>query len=100
MVTSAELQVRDPDLGELLPVTRLATIVLPALELEDVDLGLLAGAHDLGLDRRALHERLAGADRLPIRREEHVAKRQLGARLGVEQREPKRLAFLRPELLP
>src|SRR5688572_33242085 len=45
MPASAELQVGNADLGVLLPMSGLAAVILPPLELEHVDLGLLPLAH-------------------------------------------------------
>src|SRR5512138_302596 len=66
MSASAERDVGDADLGVLLPMPGLPPVVLPALELEHVDLGLLAVADDFGLDLGARHQRRAGPDRLTI----------------------------------
>src|SRR6266545_6967790 len=99
MGASAERDVGDADLGELLPMSGLAAVVLPPLELEHVDLGLFAHAHDLRFDLGARHERRAGANGLSVRGEQHLVERDLGARLGVHEGEADRLALLGPELL-
>src|SRR4051812_44300550 len=62
MVTSAQRQVGDADFGVALPMSGLAAIILAPLELEHVDLGLLALPHNLGLDLGPGHERCARAD--------------------------------------
>src|SRR5688500_6522889 len=77
----------------------LAAIVLPPLELEDVDLGLLALAHDLGLHRSTLEERGAGLDRLAVGGEEDLVEGHLGARRGIHERQAKGLTLLRAVLL-
>src|SRR5712691_4441867 len=99
MVASAQRQVGDADLGVALPMPGLATVVLPPLELEHVDLGLLALPHHLGLDLGAGHQRRAGPDGVTIRREQHLVEGDLGACRGLHQGETQRLALLRPELL-
>src|SRR3954452_6861384 len=70
MCASAERDVGDAALGELLPMPGLAPIVLPPLELEHVDLGLLPHADDLGLAPRARDERRTGTDGLAIGRQQ------------------------------
>src|SRR5215211_6064734 len=99
MCASAEGDVGNADLGELLPMPGLAAVVLPPLELEHVDLGLLAHAHDFGDDLGARHEGGAGADGLAVGGEQHLVERDLGARLGVHEGEADRLALFGPELL-
>src|SRR4051812_15662468 len=69
---SAERDVGDADLGVLLPMPGLAAIVLPPLELEDVDLGLLAPAHHLRHDLRASDERCPRANGFAVGREQHL----------------------------
>lgn len=49
-----ECDLVDPDLGELLPMALLTTVVLPPLPLEDDDLLALPVGHDLALDRSTL----------------------------------------------
>src|SRR4029453_14186125 len=99
MVPSPERQIGHPDLGELLPMAGLPPVVLPALELEHVDLGLLAFAHDFGLDLGPAYERRAGPNSVSIRREEDLVEGDLVPRLCRHQREPKRLALLGAVLL-
>src|SRR5262245_17473351 len=96
---SAEGDVGDADFGVLLPMPGLPTIVLPPLEPEHVDLGLLPHADRLGLDLGSGHQRGTRADGLPIRGEQDLVEGNLGARLGLHQRKPDRLALLGPELL-
>src|SRR6185436_2929420 len=96
---SAELEVRDTDFSEVLPMSGLAAIILPPLELEDIDLGLFALAHDLGGHRGSLHQRRSRANRLTVRGEEHLVERELGAGLGVEARKPESLSLFGAELL-
>src|SRR6185295_1062255 len=99
MGASAERDVGDADLGELLPMSGLAAIVLAPLELDDVDLGLLAHPDDLRLHLGAGDERRAGADGLAVRAEEDFIEGDLGARLRLHQREANGLALFGPELL-
>src|SRR5690349_13345016 len=99
MGASAEGKVGDADLGVLLPMPGLPAIVLPALELEHVDLGFLAHADDFAHDFGAGHERRPGLDGLAVGAEEHLVEGDLGACLGVHERKPDRLAFFGPELL-
>ena len=78
---------------------RLAGIILAALELEYVDLLLLAVPDDFDLDTRALHERHARGDGITIGRQEHLVEGDLGARLDVHERKTKGLALFGTELL-
>src|ERR1043165_4449179 len=96
---SAERQRSDLDIGVLLPMTGLAAIALPPLELEDVELLALGVTDDLGLDLGALHRRRAGLDRGAIGREQDLVEDDLVARLLVHQRETEGLALFGPELL-
>src|SRR5687768_8887547 len=99
MPASAQLQVGDADLGELLPMSGLAAVILPPLEFEHVDLGFLPLAHDFGRHRRALHQRSSGLDGLAVGGEQDLVEGHLGAGGRVHERQPEGLALFRPELL-
>src|SRR5688572_20228983 len=94
MSASTQLQIGDADLGIPLPVPGLAAVVLPPLELEDVDLGLLPLPHDLSLHRGSLDQGRAGLDRLAVGREEDFVEGHLGTRGRFHQRQPEGLALL------
>src|SRR6478672_11841003 len=98
IASSAQLEVGDSDLGVALPMSGLPAIVLSPLELEYVDLGLLAFAHNLSDNLGPLHQRGAGLDRLSIGREEHLIESDLRAGLRAEEREPEGLPLLGFEL--
>src|ERR1051326_5493071 len=59
---SPDLHAGDPDLGEFRPMPRLPAIVLPALELEDVDLLPLDAAHAPGGAREGAGRRQGRED--------------------------------------
>src|SRR3954466_9886270 len=100
MSSSAQLEISDADLGVALPMSGLPAIILPPLELEHVDLGLLALAHDFAQHLGAFHQRCAGLDALPVRGEEHLVEGDLGARFGAHEREPEGLSLFGSELFP
>src|SRR4026209_900250 len=75
MGASAERDVGDADFGELLPMSGLAPVVLPPLELKHVDLGLFAHPDDLRYDLGARYERRAGANGLSVRGEQDLIER-------------------------
>src|SRR5512143_3495376 len=58
---------RDPDRGLLLPVTRLTAILLAFLELEDVDLVATGVSQDLGHDPRPGHRGMPDLQAAPVR---------------------------------
>src|SRR5690348_15649223 len=99
MLSSADLHVGDLHLGELLTVTAMTTIPRAARKPEDAHLLVLAVTHDLGRHLGAFHRRLAGRDVLTVAREQHLIERDLGARLGFEQRHPDNQTRLGLELL-
>src|SRR5947207_4271772 len=99
MVASAEGDVGDADLSELLPMSGLPAVILPPLEFEHVDLGLLAHADDLGFHLGPGDERGARVDGLAVGGEQDLVEGDLGPRLGVEERQADRFALLGPELL-
>src|SRR5687767_14256949 len=99
MESSAQLDVGNADLVVTLPVSGFPAVVLPPLELEHVDLGLLPFAHDLTGDLGSAHQRSAGLDGLAVGGEEHLVEGDLRAGFGAHQRELERLPLLCPELL-
>src|SRR5690348_10286086 len=99
MGASAESEIGDADFGVLLPMPGLPAIVLPPLELEDVDLGFLAHADDLGHDLGSRHQRCSSLDRLAVGAQQDLVEGDRGSCLGVHEGEPDRLAFFGPELL-
>src|SRR5215217_7300780 len=72
ILSSTQLDVGDADLGIALPMSGLPAVVLPPLELEYVDLGLLALADHLTGDLGPLHQRSPGLDGLAIGREQNL----------------------------
>src|SRR4026209_2139366 len=95
----AELDTGNPHIGELGAMSGLPAIVLPPLELEHVDLLALGFPDHLAGHGRPLHDRRAGNHRISIRGQQHLVKRELRARLGLQTRQPKGLALLGFELL-
>src|SRR6266699_1530977 len=96
---SADLHVGDLHFGELLAMPGMPAIPGAAGETKDAHLLVLAVAHDLGRHLGALHRRLAGRHVLAVAREQHLVERDLGARLGFEQRHPDNQTRLGLELL-
>ena len=93
------LDVGDADLGELLPMARLAAIVLPALELEDVDLLFLAVPTTSAVTLAPLTSGVPALIVVAVGGEQHLVERDLGAGLGVHEGKADGLALLRAELL-
>src|SRR3954447_13367558 len=100
MSSSAQLEISDADFGVALPMSRLPAIVFPPLELEYVNLGLLALAHDFSHHLGALDQRGPGLDALPVRGEEHLVEGDSGARFGAHERKPEGFTLFGPELFP
>src|SRR6266516_3095545 len=86
MRSSADLHVGDLDLGEVLPVPRVATITRAAREAENPDL-------------LALHLRGSVLDMLAVAREQNLIERDFVPRLRIEQRDLDRDSRLGAELL-
>src|SRR5690606_295660 len=94
-----EPDLADPDLGVLLPMSLLATIVLPPLPLEDDDLLALAVLDDLAGHDRALDRRRADTDLTIGTGQQHLRERHLVTDLGSERGDADRLPRLDAELL-
>src|ERR1700760_3993013 len=88
----------DLDLGERLPMTTLAAVVLAAPELEDDDLLRAVLRHDLGRDLRALHEGLADRD-LVAADHQHFLERDARADIAGELLDAEAVAFRNAVLL-
>src|SRR3989442_11653207 len=93
------LHVRDLDLGKLLAMTLLPSVVRAPLELEDDDLFCPAVPHDLGNHLGALHRRLPGPNLLAVAREQHVIKGNLAARFARQMAHLEYQTLLSTELL-
>src|SRR5690242_972797 len=86
LVLSAEADVVDANLGEALPMTALARVVLSALVLEDDDLLTATVLDDLTGDPGTVECRNSGAHATAVGAEEHVIELDVGARLTDERR--------------
>src|ERR1051326_5541404 len=96
---SPGLDVGDSHVGEPGAVPGLPAVILPALELEDVDLLALHLAQHFGGDPGPLHRRGAGTNGLTVRREQHFVEGERRARFGVKAGQADGLSRLRLELL-
>src|ERR1041385_1105085 len=96
----AKLDAGDLYFGEPRAVPRLPAIVLPALELEHVDLFALHFTDHFADHGRALHGRRAGHDLVPVGGEQYLVEADLRPRLGIHPGKPEGLALLGLELLP
>src|SRR5437867_1855315 len=96
---SPGLDVGDSHVGEPGAVPGLPAVILPALELEDVDLLALDLTEHFGGDPGPLDRRRAGPNRLAVRREQHLVEGERRARLGVKAWQADGLSRLRLELL-
>src|SRR5688572_2948700 len=91
----------DLDRRELLAVTGPTNVVLATTKLEDDELVAEALLDDLGRDLRPRHRRSSDRHVLALARsdEQHLVKRDLGARVAFELLDPEGLAGLCPVLL-
>src|SRR5436309_11930245 len=99
MSASAELDIGDADLGIALPMSGLAAIILPPLELEHVDLGFLAVPYHLGQNLGPADQWRACLDGVPVRGEQYFIEGHFGPRCRVHERKPQGLALFCPKLL-
>src|SRR4029077_4193063 len=93
-----ELDVGDFDFGERLAMPRVPAIPGAAGEAIDLDLGPFAVAHHLGRHLRAFEHRLPSVHLLAIARQQDSVERDLGPRLGGEERDLDRDSWLGAEL--
>src|SRR4030042_5478379 len=90
---------RDPDLGQLLPVTCLAAILFPLLELENVDFLAARLRQDLRHPPRSRHGGMTDSDGAAIRDQEAPVQPHPAALLPRQPLQSQDLARLHPVLL-
>src|ERR1041385_1756866 len=96
---SPGLDVGDSHVGEPGAVPGLPAVILPALELEDVNLLALHPPHPFAGAPVPLQRRGAGTNALTVRREQHFVEGERRARFGVKAGQADGLSRLRLELI-